>query len=325
MKKFQLWTLLAALAWLAGAACPVYGQGDFTLSITPNYTEVPLGNDLVLTLRAAEGVNLNAFDVTVVYNSDVLTLADWEYGDYFANLASMAVSKQTGSLRVAATQVASPPVSGDGDVLAMTFTTKGQGYSFIDITRAEFADSGGNKLAPEVVNGQVTVTLGPTYTPSGTSTPTATRTPTFTRTPTATRTSTVTSTPVQTQPLPSTGTLSPTSLTVTQTAALTGTAISLTTPGTSLAGTDTGFQTPSVTRSPWPVLDVTKTSTPVMLVVTPTNDAGGLVPTPDRDDNSRNLLNGLLWGVLTAGVVMLMILVVLILRRRNQKEEDLLL
>jgi len=72
------------------------------------------------------------------------------------------------------------------------------------------------------------------------------------------------------------------------------------------------------------VLEVTGTNTP-LTSVTPMSDMDGPEPTPDQDQDSRNLLNVLLWGVLIAGVVILMILIILIIRRRTQEEEDLLL
>lgn len=327
IKTPGIWILLWTAIFLAAGVYHVRGQTAFTLSIDPLYTEVPLGNDFVLELVIEEGVDLNAFDVTVVYDSDILELANWAHGDYFSNLTTMTVVSQPGSLRVAATQVASSPVSGDGTILVMTYKAKGQGYSFIDITQAEFADDEGNKDEPEVVNGQVTVTLEPSYTPTVTRTPTLTWTPTATvtrtatNTPQPTRTPTAGGTPTSTRTGTVAFTQTPTSAISETPTALTGTALTRTAVGTALTGT----LTPSITRTPWPVLEVTGTNTPEISVM-PTNDTVEPVPTPDQQDHdSRSLLNGLLWAVLIAGLIAFAVLVVLILRRRKQKEEDLLL
>jgi hypothetical protein len=320
--------LVAALVWLS----PAHAQTGFQLAVSPLLTEVPIGTDFTLELNVEEGLDLNAFDVTLVYDPEVLRLVDWAYGDYFANLASMSVINQPGELRVAATQVASAPVSGDGLLLSLSFDAKAEGFSPVDITRAEFADSDGNKLEPDVVHGQVLVTLAPTYTPTGTSTPTATATPTRTLTPTrtstlaqtvtatGTKTGTPTSTLAQTETAEVFTTQTPTSAFTETPSGQTGTAT-----GTALAGTADSRLTPTITRSPWPVLEASVTNIPQTSVI-PMNDNEEPIPTPDQQDHdSRNLLNGLLWGVLLAGLITFMVLVVLILRRRKQKEEDLLL
>jgi len=331
-RKFlqKIWILLTALFCLFGVTATTYAQNGFTLSVTPNYTEVPLGTNFVLEMIIEDGADLNAFDLIVVYDQDVLTLTDWDYGDYFTNLASMTVSNQPGSLRVAATQVASSPVSGDGTVLTMTFNAKGQGYSFIDITQAEFADSAGNKLEPEVVNGQVAVTLEPTYTPTVTSTSTRTSTPTRTSTlaptvtATGTKTGTSTSTLIQTETAEVVYTQTPISAFTETPSGQTGTAVTRTATGTALAGTVDSRLTPTITRSPWPVLEASVTDLP-QTSVTPMSVMDEPLPAQDQDQSSRNLLNGLLWGMLIVGVIILIVLTVLIIRRVTQEEEDLLL
>ncbi len=319
-KTFQvILVLVAALVWLS----PAHAQTGFQLAVSPLLTEVPIGTDFTLELNVEEGLDLNAFDVTLVYDPEVLRLVDWAYGDYFTNLASMSVINQPGELRVAATQVASAPVSGDGLLLTLNFNAKTDGFSPVDITRAEFADSDGNKLEPEVVHGQVLVTLAPTYTPTATLTPTRTSTLTPTVTATGTRTGTPTSTLAQTETA-EVFTQTPTSAFTETPSGQTGTALTRTATGTALAGTADSRLTPTITRSPWPVLEASVTNIP-QTSVTPMSVNDEPLPTQDLDQSSRNLLNGLLWGMLIAAVIILIVLIVLIIRRVTEEEEDLLL
>ncbi len=121
MKKQSRWCLIAALIGVLAllSAQPAAAQADFRLVVVPSVSEVPLGNDLVLELMVENGVNLNAFDVTVEYDEEILELIEWSFGDYFANLSTVSETNQPGLLRVAATQLASPAVSGDGVMLVV--------------------------------------------------------------------------------------------------------------------------------------------------------------------------------------------------------------
>ena len=201
--------LLVGLLW-AGLPLPVLAQGGTVLSVDPAAASVEVDGQREIQLFVSGAESLNAFDVQVEYDSELLTLVRWEFGGLLSNLAVVKRDDLPGSFRLVATQLATPGVSGDGVLLRLFFSGKKTGSSPIDITRAEFARSEGGLSLPERRGGTMTVipaqpTATPTRTPTATATATATLTATMppsatatTRsslTPTATRTATASATP----------------------------------------------------------------------------------------------------------------------------------
>ena len=335
---------LAALVWLLGVASPASGQGGFMLYVDPLVSDVPVGTDMILDLIVEEGVDLNAFDVTMTYDPSILTLVNWDYGDYFSNLASMSVVNQPGTLRVAATQVATSPVSGDGALLNLNFTAKADGFSSIDITQAEFADSTGNKVEPGVINGQVYVNLGPTYTPSVTMTPTGTIVPTATQMPTGVLipTATVTQTPpIILTPTRTQRVVMPTQVVQTATARVTYSGLGTAYPGGGanypqdpeseaalLTETALGLAMPSL--EPGSLEEVVPSAQAESVDETRDRWDGEplveeeLKATPTAGRGSR-ALDTALWVVLIASGAALVAMLILLIVRRKRRDKDLLL
>lgn len=177
---------------------PVLAQGGTVLAVDPAQASVEVNGQREIHLLVTDADNLNAFDVQVEYDSALLTLTKWEFGDLLSNLAVVKRDDLPGSFRLVATQLAMPGVSGDGVLLKLFFSGKLTGSSAITITKAEFARSEGGLSLPELEHGSMTVipaqpTATPTCTPTATSTlaPTVTATLAPTATPTATRTATL--------------------------------------------------------------------------------------------------------------------------------------
>lgn len=185
VKRLFLTLILAAglLAFFTPAG--VRAQTGATLLVLPADGSVNLNTTKSLNLVVLGGVEVNAFDVTVRYDPQVLTLESWSYGDYLSSLARVYLKDEPGTFRLAATQLAKPGVNGDGILLSLVFKGAGEGRSVIDLSAAEFSSPGGVSTQPLLEDGWLTVT-GPTKTP--TETATATVTTTASRTPTATRT-----------------------------------------------------------------------------------------------------------------------------------------
>ena len=188
--------LLVGLLW-AGLPLPVLAQGGTVLAVDPAQSSVEVNGQREIHLLVTGADNLNAFDVQVEYDSGLLTLVKWEFGDLLSNLAVVKRDDLPGSFRLVATQLATPGVSGDGVLLKLFFSGKQTGTSAITITKAEFARSEGGLSLPELRHGSMVVTPAlPTATATRTPTATATLTPTATATkqPTATATATRTTT-----------------------------------------------------------------------------------------------------------------------------------
>ena len=343
MRWIKFITVCALIAALARPGfTPAGAQVVPRLSVQPPAVQAPVGNDLLIELYVTNGVDVNAFDVTVTYDSGVLALNKWEHGGYLKNLAVVSQVNQPGSLRVAATQLASPPVSGDGVLLKLNFRAAAAGVSPVTITRAEFASATGAKSEPERVNGTVTALVAPTFTPTVTVTATPTRTPT--PLPTATLTSMPTATPATI--------FTPTSMATTGNAA-TATALSSAT-ATRAAQLTRTLSAPGQ-ASPTAGLDKAYPGEDLPEAVTPgaTQPADGqpegaptgglpteLEPDPeivgegdgdpaDEPAEARDWRETLLWGALIGAGLAIGIMFLIIIRRNTRRErpekEDLLL
>lgn len=324
-------------------------QGEPLLQANPEVSHVPMGNQVLFRLEVRNGVDVNAFDVSIAYDEEKLELSSWEFGGYLSNLSLVYKAEDAGALRLAATQIAMPAVSGDGVLLELIFTAKAVGTAVVEITEAEFADPVGNLSTPTCQSGQVNVTNDPTYTPTPTLTPTATKTPT------QSPSSTITSTPTHTY------TVTPTlSLTVTKTPTRTRTARPTNTrtpPPTRTPTLSSGEEaTLTAVRTLTPSVSFAgKTSTPQGspteaggagnsmqggVTLTAAEPAGGTATSVSATGGSRSgegsgrvlvkrdqavWLNITLWGVLILAITAIVIMLIILIKRRRDKTEDLFL
>jgi len=233
---------------LVGLPLPVLAQGGTVLAVDPAQASVEVSGQSEIHLLVTGAENLNAFDVQVEYDSGLLSLARWEFGDLLSNLAVVKRDDLPGSFRLVATQLATPGVSGDGVLLKLFFSGEQTGVSAITITKAEFARSEGGLSLPELRHGSITVTPAqPTATPTATATRTPTATATMAPTATATRTPTATPTATRTATLPPTATATATKAAIATLAATPttgGGAVTLAPTGT-VGGANTPVGTPS--------------------------------------------------------------------------------
>lgn len=164
---------------------------------------MPIGGTETIKIAVENGMNVNAYDLTVLYDSDKVSLASWSHGAYLSNVAVVFYENEPGRLHIAATQLATPGVSGDGILLNLVFSGNNEGVSVLALADVEFYDPDGNGVAPEVAEGYLNVMqaapgLTPTYTVTPNLSPTPTRSHTATKTSTPTPFWTSTSVPSQT-------------------------------------------------------------------------------------------------------------------------------
>ena len=237
--KQQVTILIAVLVMLiaiGGRMPAASAQNSTVLTFDPDLISVPLGNQVQLELWVLEGVDINAFDIELEYDPDVLALASWSYGDFLKQLSQVMLINEPGQFRLVATQMAQPEASGKGVLLNFTFNTVALGETPIDLINGQLSDGQGNSTFPALEDALVRVVNEPTYTP------TATNTPIPTALPTATPTQTPTSTPAQTS--------LPTTLpTATYTQAPTSTPAQTYIPTTLPTATSTQPLTPSLTAT----------------------------------------------------------------------------
>lgn len=182
--KFMCY-LMILITTTAVVFLDVNAQFETWVFVEPENVSMLKGESVQITIDIVDGVDLNAFDLILLYDSNVVALENWMDGAYFSNLAYVLQQSEPGMLRLAATQVGVPAVSGDGTLLTLVFRGLEPGYSEIMIDRVELVNSANDLVIPVIQNGIVTITLPPTltYTPTLTQTPTRTLVPTNTLTP----------------------------------------------------------------------------------------------------------------------------------------------
>lgn len=296
---------------------PVGAQTGTVLAVDPAQGSVALTDTAQINLAVTNGNNIMAYDITIEYNQNLLSLVSWSHGEYLSNLAVVYKVEEPGSFHLACTQLATAPVSGDGILLNLVFQGENLGSSAITISQAEFADGLGNLSNPSLTNGVLTVSNEPIVTPTSTFTPilTPTKSPTAYLTPvnTPTKSPTMTQTPTQTL----TSSVETPIVTATED------------PITELTSTTDG------------AVDITSEMTPVSITATQEGDANkagtetqenhkpGLTLASDQNDGEDNQSipaenpgkNALFWLLLIGGIILLVVLVFLAIKK-NQKGKN---
>ena len=190
-KRLFIHLILAAGLLLISPLAGARAQSGTTLLLLPEDSALFLNSTKSINLAVLGGVDVNAFDVTIRYDPQVLALESWVYGSYLSSLGRVFLEYEPGKFHLAVTQLAQPGVSGDGVLLTFVFKGLGEGVSALEITNAEFSSPTGFSTKPLTEDALLTVN-GPTKTPTETAvpslTPTASSTLTRTPSPTATRT-----------------------------------------------------------------------------------------------------------------------------------------
>src|SRR3990172_4959646 len=134
----------------------VKAQATTTLSVLPVENEIIHNTTKTITVFVNSGININAFDITILYDQSILSLVTWSHGDYLSNISNVLLSNTPGSLRAVATQLATLPVSGDGIFLNLEFRGNANGPSPITISNAALSGNG-IKTYPTLQSGSILV------------------------------------------------------------------------------------------------------------------------------------------------------------------------
>lgn len=287
--------LILGVALLAGinlTPLRVNAQSGAQLVIDPALININPGNLAYIDLKVIDEVRVNAFDLKVTYNPAVLSLESWTLGDYLSNLAQVKKVQEPGLLRLVYTQLATPPVSGDGILLQLVFKGIGVGNATVGLETVSFADPEGNLTYPQLTNGVIIVqsNVSPTTTP--------TTTPTLTQIIPG-----ITETVAIVEPT-STGSPDPNNLITEQ----------------AITATDENQGSNETLPGATTMID---TST---IIVTDGNSEAGSSQTGDQPieqagtnetDDQSDLLNKYLWGILILSVIILLAMIIIAIKRKN--------
>jgi len=114
-----------------------------------------------IELYVTDGVDINAFEVTLAYDKDVVTLLCpyggsspcWQSGGFLKDLMVVIDDIKPGSFSLAITQLAQPDVSGEGSLIRLTFQASAFGASDIEIQKAKFSNGDGVQTRPLTEDG----------------------------------------------------------------------------------------------------------------------------------------------------------------------------
>jgi len=140
-----------------------YGQTTM-LAVVPTDSTIYLNgsNSATITLYATGVENLMAYDVTVIYDPDIVHLDSFDNAGLLTPSFRYYLIDRPGFLRVAFGKVGAPGVYGDGPLLTLVFSGVGYGVTELSITDAGFSDPNGVVIHPAVQNGTIMTTYAST-------------------------------------------------------------------------------------------------------------------------------------------------------------------
>ena len=177
-RLFIIGLMLVLLGNFLFSAVRVNAQGETRLSIQPVSVDAILGSTTTLTVAVSNGSDLSGYDLIIAYDSAVVSLEYWTHGTYLSNLSVIHQQNEPGRLRLAAVQLASPGVSGDGTLITLKFRGSVLGRSAIIIEHAELATANSELVIPGVDDGEIRIIQATLPTATSTTVPLPKLTPT---------------------------------------------------------------------------------------------------------------------------------------------------
>ncbi len=185
---------------LAGHAMIQAGMNSETTAATVNLPEleIELGTTRVVSISVEDVTNLYQADMYLSFDPDLLEVVDAapdsediqiRAGTFLSPdlVAENIVYQNEGEIYFSVEQLEpTEPVSGSGDLAAITFLAEEIGESALRFEEFYLTDYEGEAIATSLQNGSITVIVTETITGTPTPTPTPTLTPTGTVTPTST-------------------------------------------------------------------------------------------------------------------------------------------
>ncbi len=202
MSKKSVWIRLAVIAGLAGSlglVGPALAQAATIVRVDPPATTIATGQLVSVSIKIDSVSNLGGAEIHLAFNPNVLEVIDADpaqAGVQIANggmlspdfTAVNVADNALGTIDFGVSQLNRPGVNGSGTLATISFRGKVGGTSPVTFraiqsapTGVILADVSGVQIASSTQSGSVTVTGGPTATPTPTVTPggpTATPTPT---------------------------------------------------------------------------------------------------------------------------------------------------
>lgn len=92
-----LFSLLLAVVLTSALFGGASAQAGFALSINLPRTETAVGGQAAVSVVVSDAVNLNAFDIELTYDPQVLTLTNWGFGSFLTNWRKLSWKMNPGA------------------------------------------------------------------------------------------------------------------------------------------------------------------------------------------------------------------------------------
>ncbi|MGV7975722.1 MAG: cohesin domain-containing protein [Anaerolineaceae bacterium] len=148
--------IIGLLLCLIAPVLSTRAQTGTHISVLPSLTtlDLAIGNTALVQIFVDDVVDLNGFDLILIYDSGVLSLTSWSHGGILKNLwNNIAPINNPGYLRVAVSQLQTAGYTGDGVLLNLNFQATAEGSSPITMTKTGLYQSDGTPINATVHNG----------------------------------------------------------------------------------------------------------------------------------------------------------------------------
>lgn len=138
----------------------VRAQTSASIYTVPDYTSVPVGSDVMISIDVSDVENLYGYDVNITYDNRVLSCLNATVGDLFPQYLTFEadINDAAGYLRYAITlKSPEPPINGTGDILDIGFNAFAVGTSPLNFASVILDNSSALPLDYTATDGSIDV------------------------------------------------------------------------------------------------------------------------------------------------------------------------
>ena len=145
----------------------VRAQTETVLAVTPAGGQLWLNaaNSVEMAIMISDVVDLQGFDITIIYDPLIVQIDRWDYGEMLSSPATVKRVESPGSFRLAAIQIAGEPASGIGSLVTLTFSGLIPGESAIIIAASALSTDTAETIQHTCQNGAITSAYDPEFLP----------------------------------------------------------------------------------------------------------------------------------------------------------------
>ncbi|HOU45344.1 MAG TPA: cohesin domain-containing protein [Anaerolineaceae bacterium] len=163
--------LLVLSLLLPAPSSPVQAQASAVVAVTPPMLDIIRGSTATYSMWLTGGVDVNAYEVVISYNPALVSSVTYTEGTFLSNLTPVYSCNNNptlcpGVFHLAEIQITTPGVTGDGNLVDITFTGSANGITPITLTEAVLADPVGETSYPSEVSGVLWIHDDPALTPN---------------------------------------------------------------------------------------------------------------------------------------------------------------